>query len=81
MISLNIDPYLKLTSAPLEEIINEDPHVRTCLMFGLGKFQNGVLIEPQADFKFDPQDVEKLQEFRNKIWYITLCMPHANLLT
>ena len=37
-------------------------------MFGQGKFQNGVLIEPKPGYKFDPQDSAKLQEFRNLIW-------------
>ena len=40
-----------------------------CLMFGQGKFQNGVLIEPKPEYKFDSQDAKKLEEFRNKIWY------------
>ena len=38
-------------------------------MFGQGKFQNGVLIEPKPEYKFDSQDAKKLEEFRNKIWY------------
>ena len=37
-------------------------------MFGQGKFQNGVLIEPKPEYKFDGQDTQKLEEFRNKIW-------------
>ena len=37
-------------------------------MFGQGKFQNGVLIEPTEEFAFDPNDVKKLEAFRNRIW-------------
>ena len=50
----------------------EDPHVRSCVVFGQGRFQNGVLIEPTPDCKFDPQDVKALEEYRNKIWYAYL---------
>ena len=38
-------------------------------MFGRGRFQNGVLIEPKPQFAFDPSDAKKLEEFRNAIWY------------
>ena len=37
-------------------------------MFGRGKFQNGVLVEPEADFALDPSDVAQVEAFRNKIW-------------
>lgn len=37
-------------------------------MFGRGRFQNGVLIQPKE--QFDPNDEAKLEEFRNKIWYV-----------
>lgn len=39
-------------------------------MFGRGRFQNGVLIEPKPEFAFDPSDTKKLEEFRNMIWYV-----------
>ncbi|KAI0750819.1 acetyl-CoA synthetase-like protein [Daedaleopsis nitida] len=58
----------KTNPGPLEDILNEDPHVRACIMFGMGKFQNGVLIEPESEYTFDPRDITKLQEFRNQIW-------------
>nr|UXY92114.1 ATP/NADPH-dependent carboxylic acid reductase [Trametes cinnabarina] len=56
----------KTNPAPLEAILTQDPHVRACLMFGRGRFQNGVLIEPKEPF--DPSDEARLEEFRNKIW-------------
>ncbi|KAI0719494.1 acetyl-CoA synthetase-like protein [Cerioporus squamosus] len=58
----------KTNPSPLETIMNDDPHVRACLIFGQGKFQNGVLIEPKAEYKLDPRNSGKLQEFRNMIW-------------
>ena len=39
-------------------------------MFGRGKFQNGVLIEPTEEEAFDPKDVKALEAFRNSIWYV-----------
>ena len=39
-------------------------------MFGQGKFQNGVLIEPIPEYRFDPQDLGKLEDFRNRIWWV-----------
>ncbi|KAI0633130.1 acetyl-CoA synthetase-like protein [Trametes polyzona] len=56
----------KTNPAPLEAILLQDPHVQGCLMFGRGRFQNGVLIEPKEPF--DPSDEAKLEEFRHKIW-------------
>ena len=53
-----------------EKMINEDPFVRGAVMFGRGKFQNGVLIEPTEDFQIDPTDVKQLEANRNKIWYV-----------
>ncbi|KAI0702388.1 acetyl-CoA synthetase-like protein [Cerioporus squamosus] len=58
----------KTNPVPLEKIINGDPHVKCSVMFGRGKFQNGVLIEPTEDYVFDPRDTAKLEAFRNKIW-------------
>ena len=39
-------------------------------MFGRGHFNAGVLVDPEAEFKFDPKDKEQLAEFRNSIWYV-----------
>ncbi len=49
-----------------EAILCQDPHVHACLMFGRGRFQNGILIQPKE--LFDPSDEAKLEEYRNKIW-------------
>jgi hypothetical protein len=36
--------------------------------FGRARFQNGVLVEPQAGAYVDPANEEELSAFRNKIW-------------
>lgn len=39
-------------------------------MFGRGRFQNGVLIDPKSEFGFDPKDEAKLESFRQLIWQV-----------
>ncbi|KAK6984778.1 acetyl-CoA synthetase-like protein [Favolaschia claudopus] len=51
-----------------ESLLNQDPHVRSSVIFGRGRFQAGVIVEPQPAYKFDPEDQVKLAEFRNMIW-------------
>ncbi|KAI0060400.1 acetyl-CoA synthetase-like protein [Artomyces pyxidatus] len=58
----------KTNPVPLEAILVRDPHIAAAVMFGRGRFQNGVLIEPEKEFAFDPVDEQRLGEFRNKIW-------------
>ncbi|TFY82198.1 hypothetical protein EWM64_g1812 [Hericium alpestre] len=58
----------KTNPGPLEGILMTDPHIACAIMFGRGKFQNGVIIEPKEEFAFDPRDEGKLAEFRNRIW-------------
>jgi hypothetical protein len=40
-------------------------------MFGRGRFQNGVLIDPKPQFAFDPKDETKLEAFRQLIWQVS----------
>ncbi|KAI0743094.1 acetyl-CoA synthetase-like protein [Daedaleopsis nitida] len=47
-------------------IMKRDPHLSAALVFGRGRVQNGVIVQPKEPF--DPADEEKLAEFRNKIW-------------
>ncbi|KAH8100027.1 acetyl-CoA synthetase-like protein [Cristinia sonorae] len=58
----------KTNPGPLEAILNQDPSVERCLMFGRGHFNAGVLVEPIPALKFEPSDLEKLAAFRNLIW-------------
>ncbi|THV08158.1 acetyl-CoA synthetase-like protein [Dendrothele bispora CBS 962.96] len=66
----------KTNPGPLESIMNQDPHISACVMFGHGKFQAGIIVEPVKEEQ--EQFIEslgnanereaKLEEFRNKIW-------------
>ncbi|KAI9058630.1 acetyl-CoA synthetase-like protein [Trametes sanguinea] len=56
----------KTNPVPLEAILLQDPHVHAAIIFGQGRVQNGVIIQPKEPF--DPSDEKKLEEFRNKIW-------------
>ncbi|KAJ6583069.1 hypothetical protein DFH09DRAFT_978909 [Mycena vulgaris] len=58
----------KTNPGPLENILNQDPHVLSSVMFGRGRFQVGVIVDPKPTFRFDPADSSKLAEFRNQIW-------------
>ncbi|KAF8990609.1 hypothetical protein BDQ17DRAFT_1433645 [Cyathus striatus] len=58
----------KTNPGPLENILNQDPHVTASVMFGRGNFQAGVLIDPKPEFNFDPQNEKELEKFRNSIW-------------
>ncbi len=57
-----------LTTELSETMLNQDPHVLASVMFGRGKFQAGVLVEPKREFSFDPADTDLLSQFRNQIW-------------
>ena len=54
----------------LESILSGDPRVKSAVMFGCGQFNPGVIIDLKPEFSFDPEDQEKLAEFRNKIWCV-----------
>lgn len=54
--------------------MNQDPRVRSSLMFGRGKFNAGILVDPQPEYAFDPVDEAKLIEFRNLIWLELPCV-------
>lgn len=47
-------------------------------MFGRGRFQAGVLVDPKSNFKFDSSDKVKLADFRNLIWYVLLISSSAD---
>ncbi|KAJ7819956.1 hypothetical protein B0H14DRAFT_3089317 [Mycena olivaceomarginata] len=56
----------KTNPGPLENILNQDPHVSASVIFGRGRFQAGVIVDPKN--KFDPYDPLKLAQFHNLIW-------------
>ncbi|KAH9841046.1 uncharacterized protein C8Q71DRAFT_890574 [Rhodofomes roseus] len=62
----------KTNPGPLENMLNQDPHVLASVMFGRGRFQAGILVDPRPQHRVDPADETKLAEFRNMIWYVIL---------
>ncbi|KAH9955362.1 acetyl-CoA synthetase-like protein [Russula dissimulans] len=58
----------KTNPGPLEGILAQDSHILSAVMFGRGRYQNGVLIDPKPQFAFDPKDEVKLEAFRELIW-------------
>ncbi|KAH9834865.1 uncharacterized protein C8Q71DRAFT_797672 [Rhodofomes roseus] len=58
----------KTNPGPLETMMNQDPHVRGSAMFGRGRLQAGILVDPKPEYTVDPSDEAKLAVFRNMIW-------------
>ncbi|THV01944.1 acetyl-CoA synthetase-like protein, partial [Dendrothele bispora CBS 962.96] len=58
----------KTNPGPLVWPVSPSHIVTASVMFGHGKFQAGIIIEPIKEEQFDPRDQVKLGEFRNKIW-------------
>lgn len=55
-----------------ETILNQDKRVLSSVMFGTGRFNAGVIIDPRQGYRFDPADTQMLSQFRNAIWYYNL---------
>lgn len=60
----------------VETILVHDQHIKAAVMFGRGKFNAGVIIDPFPQYAFDPADTTKLAEFRNKIWWGMIFRSH-----
>ncbi|EGG10985.1 uncharacterized protein MELLADRAFT_76773 [Melampsora larici-populina 98AG31] len=58
----------KTNPIPLETIIAADPAVEGALLFGRGKPQVGVIIEPQQDHVIDTQDPLAVERYIDLIW-------------
>ncbi|KIY47791.1 acetyl-CoA synthetase-like protein [Fistulina hepatica ATCC 64428] len=60
----------KTNPGPLgkQTILRGHPMVKDSLIFGRGHFQNGILVAPKDEYRFDPQDTEKFNAFREAIW-------------
>jgi hypothetical protein len=52
----------------MESIIGASPYVNGIVMFGRGRNQVGVLIEPRPGYEIDVDDEKQLAEFRNGVW-------------
>ncbi|KAJ7083262.1 hypothetical protein C8R44DRAFT_822628 [Mycena epipterygia] len=62
------DQIMHNTGEKVKSLLNQDPHVLSSVMFGRGRFQAGVIVDPKPAFKIDPSDEVQLADFRNKIW-------------
>ncbi|KAI0795664.1 acetyl-CoA synthetase-like protein [Abortiporus biennis] len=61
----------KTNPGPLEKILIQDPHISNVVIFGRGKFYNGVLVDPLPEIAFDPNGPggeKSLEQFRHLIW-------------
>ncbi|KAG2369146.1 hypothetical protein BDR07DRAFT_1477459 [Suillus spraguei] len=58
----------KTVPAPMESIICANPYVNGTVIFGRGRNQVGILIEPRAGCEIDVNDEKHLAEFRNRVW-------------
>ena len=59
-----------LTQWNTETILVQDPRIRAAVIFGRGRTQNGVIIEPAQEFKFDVDDEIEKEHFIKKIWCV-----------
>ncbi|VDB85562.1 unnamed protein product [Peniophora sp. CBMAI 1063] len=56
----------KTNPVPLEAIMRTDPNIAVAIMFGRGRFQNGVLLQPSTPL--DPDNESELIKYRNLVW-------------
>jgi len=52
----------------MESVIGASRCVDGVVMFGRGRNQVGILIEPRAGYEIDVDDETQLAEFRNQVW-------------
>lgn len=55
---------------PQEGHISSSPLVSGAVMFGRGRSQVGILLEPQPSHSFDTHDQDALAAFRNAVWLV-----------
>ncbi|TCD65346.1 putative NRPS-like protein biosynthetic cluster [Steccherinum ochraceum] len=58
----------KVVPIPQEGYLHTAPLIAGAVMFGRGRSQPGVLIEPKPEYAIDPKDSKAVAEFRNKVW-------------
>ncbi|KAI6138696.1 putative non-ribosomal peptide synthetase [Pisolithus thermaeus] len=58
----------KTVPAPMEIVIGTSRQVLGVCMFGRGRSQVGVLVEPRPQYAVDVEDEKQVAEFRNLIW-------------
>ncbi|KAF9556700.1 acetyl-CoA synthetase-like protein [Agrocybe pediades] len=54
----------KTNPGPLEKILNQDPHIQSSVIFGRGRVQAGVIVDPSPKINLDPSG----KGFLNTIW-------------
>ncbi|KAG6328202.1 hypothetical protein ID866_10887, partial [Astraeus odoratus] len=54
----------------METVIATSPYVSGVCIFGGGRAQVGVLVEPRPGFAVDISDDKQVAAFRNQIWYL-----------
>ena len=64
----------------MEGIIVSSPFIDGVMMFGRGRNQVGVLVEPHAELVVDIRDDNAIAEFRNKIWYVSRLLMYATMI-
>ncbi|KAL1718570.1 hypothetical protein EV715DRAFT_291179 [Schizophyllum commune] len=60
----------KTVPAPMEGVIVTSPMIRTAIMFGRGRDEAGILVEPVPNHQIDVDDDVQVAAFRNAIWPI-----------
>jgi len=60
----------KTVPGPIEAAIANSPYVSGVCMFGRGRHQVGVLVEPRSEFTIDVEDEKRVVAFRNMIWSV-----------
>ncbi|OAX38467.1 putative aminoadipate reductase [Rhizopogon vinicolor AM-OR11-026] len=58
----------KTVPAPMETTISDNPCVNGTVMFGRGRNQVGIIIEPRPGHEIDVEDEKQLAKFRNRVW-------------
>ena len=60
--------YSLLTNSFTERILAQDSRIQTAVMFGSGKSQCGVIIQPSASSGVDIQSASEIEQFKDAIW-------------
>ena len=45
-----------------------DPRINAAVIFGRGRTQNGVIIDPAEEYRFDVEDKAARERFKEAIW-------------
>ena len=61
--------------------MSTSPMVAAAVMFGHGREQAGVLVEPTPRYAIDPNNDEALANFRNALWFVDSSNYHKLVLT